>query len=132
MEAPVNASPKVLSAYIEKACAGDLELTAEVETLFESARVSGTQFLERPPIARGDGDGGPASDGGLAGDEIEGYKLLQKIGEGGFGPATASEETKTNVGGVACWAATSPTFFVPSTLTARASANVLGAVAAAR
>src|ERR1700722_12755041 len=81
---------------LQRACPGDPELRAEVETLLKAAD-SGSSFLEGSPLsgaADSDTTSGPTAGGlgptrAMFPDEIAGavigrYYLLQKIGEGGM------------------------------------------------
>ncbi len=71
-------SPAERIACLDSACGGDIELRAEVERLVEAHRRAG-RFLERPAIEFG----GCAVE--KPGDRIGGYRLLEKVGEGGWG-----------------------------------------------
>ena len=76
MEKPPNERP----AFLETVCAGDPELRAQVDKLLLTADRAG-EFLSSPTVA-------PSTEP-VAPEEREGarigpYKLLQRIGEGGF------------------------------------------------
>src|SRR5438874_10332290 len=91
------------AAYLDKACAGDLALRSQVEQLVSLHAKLGT-FMDRPSVPqeraaagnaelhgqRGNGtpseppDGAPRTPEG-PGTVIGPYKLLEQIGEGGFG-----------------------------------------------
>jgi serine/threonine protein kinase/Tfp pilus assembly protein PilF len=79
------------AAFLERACAGDAELRRRVEQLVEDHFRAGS-FLESPAVPVGatvdePGRGGP---GGSVGP----YKLLEQIGEGGFGVVFLAEQTE--------------------------------------
>ncbi|MCI0631889.1 MAG: serine/threonine protein kinase [Phycisphaerales bacterium] len=80
------------SAYLERACAGHPDLRAEVEQLLVVHDESG-KFL-RDPTA----DEGPLADGAAIaeglGATVGRYKLLQVIGEGGFGIVYMAEQVE--------------------------------------
>ncbi len=81
------ASPEDLAAYLEKACAEDAALRARVEELLRARKDAGS-FL---------GGGAPTTDVHLSPDESPGdvigpYKLLEQIGEGGFGVVYMAEQ----------------------------------------
>ncbi len=83
-------------AAIERECGGDVELRQYVESLL-GAHVEAGEFLHDPTVdARallGDGDGSRWSAGGdEVGTVIGRYKLLEKIGEGGFGDVYMAEQ----------------------------------------
>src|SRR6516164_163989 len=77
-EARAITDPAQRAAYLEQACAGDGALRAEVESLL-AADQGATNFmkLEVSPTE--------ILPGANAGDQVGRYKLLEKIGEGGFG-----------------------------------------------
>src|SRR5262249_5928521 len=77
-------SPAERREYVDAACAGDTALRAEVEALLEASARAGS-FLESPasPSDPAADDDGPAREG--PGTVIGPYRLLEPIGEGGFG-----------------------------------------------
>ncbi|MCA9728075.1 MAG: serine/threonine protein kinase, partial [Candidatus Eisenbacteria bacterium] len=74
-------------AYLEAACAGDAALDAEVRSLLQHLRAADT-FLERPPVRL-------APSGVRLDDpnQVGPYRILHRIGEGGFGIVYAAEQS---------------------------------------
>jgi serine/threonine protein kinase/tetratricopeptide (TPR) repeat protein len=97
-------SPEQRARYVEEACAGDAALRARVERLLAAQPKVGS-FLESPSVAdladladlAAVEDVVDASAPGAAASERPGtaigpYKLLQQIGEGGFGTVYMAEQ----------------------------------------
>ncbi len=79
--APVDATPGELEAYLDEACGGDEGLRSKVIALFKAESST-----------CGDGELSTSVEG--PGTRIGNYKLLQQIGEGGFGVVYMAEQLR--------------------------------------
>ncbi|MFO0808950.1 MAG: serine/threonine-protein kinase [Gemmataceae bacterium] len=80
--------------FVEQQCGGDAALRAQVESLLAAGGKVGS-FLERPAVPAPPPDGGTAAYGPVTegpGTVVGPYKLLQHIGEGGFGAVYMAEQ----------------------------------------
>jgi serine/threonine protein kinase len=82
------------AAYLEDACAGRPELRQRMENLLQ-AGLRADQFLAGDPLELGQAlhaGSGQAPPGEGPGTVIDKYKLLEKLGEGGFGVVYMAEQ----------------------------------------
>jgi serine/threonine protein kinase/Tfp pilus assembly protein PilF len=85
------------AAYVDRVCGDDRELRGRVEKLL-AAHFRAGNFLEQPAVEAGvTGPRGQSAAADLPGAEIPGavigpYKLLEQIGEGGFGVVWMAEQ----------------------------------------
>ena len=100
-EAAVHLAAAERAAYLDRACAGQPELRASVESLLRAHEAAGG-FLDEPAVAA------PKKTIVLslppeekAGDRIGRYKLLQQLGEGGCGVVYMAEQEEPVVRRVA-------------------------------
>ena len=93
VEALEKTSPTERAAYLEAVCGEDAAGRRRVEKLLAAHEAAGG-ILDRPPAVPDDATGAytPISEG--PGTVIGPYKLLQKIGEGGFGAVYMAEQEK--------------------------------------
>src|SRR5260370_2090060 len=83
--------PDQWEAFVDQACAGDEDLRRQVGLLLK-AHAEGGSLASRQPVMESTGIyAGPAEGPGAA---IGPYKLLQEIGEGGFGVVFLAEQTQ--------------------------------------
>jgi serine/threonine protein kinase/tetratricopeptide (TPR) repeat protein len=88
-QALTRRDPEERAAYLDRACGGDAALRASVEALLR-ANVGATDFMERTPP---DPDATVDAPSGERPDTVIGpYKLMQEIGEGGFGVVYRAEQ----------------------------------------
>src|SRR5262245_58846450 len=85
------ASAEERQAYLDRACAGDTRLRHKVEKLLE-VRAQAEDYLESPPPALGATLDEPVME--RPGTALGPYKLLEQIGEGGFGVVFMAEQTQ--------------------------------------
>ena len=85
------AAPVLRAAYVEEACGGDAALRAEVERLLAAADEAGS-FMAGPALATVLNTEAyrPLTEG--PGTVIGPYKLMEQIGEGGFGLVFVAEQ----------------------------------------
>src|ERR1035438_2802999 len=91
------------AAYLDEACADDPALRLRLEALLRDHEAAG-EFLQTPPPGAQASPIGAEVPGATvrlsrspaekAGDRIGRYKLLQQIGEGGYGVVYRSEERR--------------------------------------
>jgi len=80
-------TPAERAAYLDQACGNDKELRKRVDALLVEHEHAGS-FLESSPIMTENHPGSPEGPGSTVGP----YKLLQRIGEGGFGIVYMAEQ----------------------------------------
>ena len=85
-----KASPAERAGYLDGACADDADARAHVEALLQAHDDAGS-FLDAPPVDSNATLEAPRVTEG-AGATIGRYKLLQRIGEGGFGVVYMAEQ----------------------------------------
>jgi serine/threonine protein kinase len=90
-EAIEHSSPEDRAAFLDKACAGDADRRARVEELLRAYQAAGN-FLQgnRPPAEPVATVDEPIREG--PGTVVGPYKLLEQIGEGGFGIVFMAEQ----------------------------------------
>ena len=90
-EALEKQTPEERRRYLDEACAGNVDLRGRLEILLQAHEQAG-DFLEAPALGGDETlDMSPLCEG--PGTIIGRYKLLEKIGVGGFGVVWAAEQT---------------------------------------
>src|SRR5262249_4209533 len=80
-------------AFLDRVCADDADLRSRIEKLLRSNDRAG-DFLETPPTSTLNEVRAKVSAGERPGDQIDRYRLLQQIGEGGCGIVFMAEQER--------------------------------------
>src|ERR1041385_7746988 len=86
--------PQARAAFLDKFCGGNPELRQRIERLLQAGEKA-DEFLAGDPLELGDANRKTLSAASIseeAGAIIEKYKLLEKLGEGGFGVVYMAEQ----------------------------------------
>jgi len=84
LDRAIELDPAERAGYLDQACAGDLELRSEVESLMGSFERAGDTFLGGRAIDAAGVDVEPAPEA-VAGQRIGPYQVVEEIGHGGMG-----------------------------------------------
>src|SRR5262245_22653902 len=87
----VQLSPAKRIVFLDRACADDQDLRQRIEALLRSNDRAG-DFLETPPTGSISEGRAKVAAGEKPGDRVGRYKLLQQIGEGGYGVVFVAEQ----------------------------------------
>jgi serine/threonine protein kinase/tetratricopeptide (TPR) repeat protein len=87
----IDKPPGERAGFVESACGGDADLRARIDRLLHMHETAG-EFLAEPTAGFGAARFGVA--GESVGDVIGNYKLLELIGEGGFGTVYLAEQSE--------------------------------------
>src|SRR5260370_3680016 len=90
LEAALDLPPEQRAAYLDQACRDNFRLRQLVEGLLKAHQYVATPA--RPPAATPLSDVRAVKITERAGDRIGRYKLLQQIGEGGYGEVDMAEQ----------------------------------------
>jgi len=85
LDRAVDLEPDARSSYLDEACASDVELRSEVESLLLSHDRAGASFLQRPAIALLDKETVSERPASRVGSRAGVYELVEEIARGGMG-----------------------------------------------
>jgi serine/threonine protein kinase len=93
LEEALRLAPEQRQRYLDLACGADVELRTEVESLIDSHKAAGTQFLAvaAPEVLHVIPSPAPL---GTLNRTIAHYRLIEQIGRGGMGVVYKAEDTR--------------------------------------